>query len=212
MLCISSYTIWLAFTFHRPSISNKHEWLLLLFWWPLEIEGPVCYYHVPYAFQSKYTLCSSLSVKERLPRNRRDIGSLSECRTDKYSERKSIIWPVRQNGRVFVCELSDCGFDYRCCHILCLNGFAKLQNARRASRQPVLKGNCPTCFYVLALSVYWMVCYQSVPGGVQGMRFRGHERGASWEESWHERYAGKCTQKYSKHDNEKWWHTNTLDW
>ena len=63
-------------------------------------------------------------------------------------------------------------------------------------------GNCPTCLYMLALSVYWVVCYQSVPGGVQGMRFRGHERGASWEESWHEIYAGKCNQKYSKHDRE----------
>ena len=44
---------------------------------------------------------------------------------------------------------------------------------------------------MLALSVYWMVCYQSGQGGVQGMRFRGHERGTSWEESWHEIYAGK---------------------
>ena len=73
-------------------------------------------------------------------------------------------------------------------------------------------GNCPTCSYVLALSVYWVVCYQSVPGGVQGMRFRGHERGASCEESWHEIDAGKCNQKYSKHYKERWWHTNTLDW
>ena len=27
--------------------------------------------------------------------------------------------------------------------------------------------NGPTCLYMLALSVYWMVCYQTVPGGVQ---------------------------------------------
>ena len=144
---------------------------MLLFWWPLENEGPVCYYHVTYAFQSEYTLCSSLNVKERLPRNRRDIWSLSEYRTDKYSQRKSIIWPVSHNGWVFVCELSDCGFEYRYCHILCLNALAKLQNARGTSRQSVLMGNCPTGLYVLALSVYWMVFYQSVPGGVQGMRY-----------------------------------------
>ena len=119
---------------NSESNSNNNESLLLLFWWPLESEGPVCYYHVMYAFQSEYALCSSLNVKERLPRNRRDIWSLSEYRTDKYSQRKSIIWPVWQNGWVFVYELSDCGFEYRCCHILCLNAFAKLQNARGASR------------------------------------------------------------------------------
>ena len=96
--------------------------------------------------------------------------------------------------------------------ILCLNTFAKLQNARGAPRQPVLMGKCPTCLYVLALSIYWMVYYQSFPGGVQGMGLCGHERGGSWEESWHEIYAGKCTQKYSKHDKERWWHTNSLDW
>ena len=39
-----------------------------------------------------------------------------------------------------------------------------------------------------------MVYYQSVLGVVQGMRLCGHETGASWEESWHEIYAGKRTQ------------------
>ena len=188
---------------NSESNSNNNESLLLLFWWPLESEGPVCYYHVTYAFQSEYTLCSSLNVKERLPRNRCDIWSLSEYRTDKYSQRKLVIWPVWQNDWVFVCKLSDCRFEYRCCHILCLNAFAKLQNARGASRQPVLIGNFSTCWYVLALSVYWMVCYQSGQGGVQGMRFRGHERGTSWEESWHEIYEGKYTEKYSKYDKER---------
>ena len=78
---------------------------------------------------------------------------------------------------MFVYELSDYGFEYRSCHILCLNAFAKFQNARGASCQPVTMGNCPTCLYLLALSVYLMVFYQSVPGSVQGMRFRGHVRG-----------------------------------
>ena len=47
-----------------------------------------------------------------------------------------------------------------------------------------------------------MVSYQSVPGGVRGIRFCGHEKGACWEESWHEMYPGEGTQKYSKDDKE----------
>ena len=47
----------------------------------------------------------------------RDIWSLSEYRADKYSQRKSIIWPVRQNGWVFFYEQNDCGFEYSGCHI-----------------------------------------------------------------------------------------------
>ena len=200
----------MAFTLNRPSNSNSNESLLLLFLWSLESEGPVSYYHLTYAFPSEYTLCSSLNVKKRLPRNRRDIWSLSEYRTDKYSQRKTIICPVWQNGWVFVCELSDCGFEYPYCHILCLNAFAKLQNARGASHQPVLMGNCPTCFYVLTLLVYWMVSYQSQV--VCKAWDSVATRDTTWGESWHEIYAGKCTQKYSKHDKVRWWHTNSLDW
>ena len=84
MSCFSSYTIYLPFTFHKPSNSNNNESLLLLFWRPLESEDPVYYYHVTYAFQSEYTLCSFLNFKERLPRNRCDIWSLSKYRTDEY--------------------------------------------------------------------------------------------------------------------------------
>ena len=36
--------------------------------------------------------------------------------TDKYSQRNSVIWSVRLNGRAFVYELSGCGFEFRCCH------------------------------------------------------------------------------------------------
>ena len=64
--------------------------------------------------------------------------------------------------------------------VLCLNAFAKLQNAR------VLMNNFPTCLYVLALSVYWMVCCQSIPGDMHGMRSCGHEWVTSLEENWHE--------------------------
>ena len=112
--CFSSFTKIFALHFQN---SNNSESLLLLFWWPLESEGPVCSYHIMYAFQSEYALCSSLNVKERLPRNRHDIWSLGEYCTDKYSQHKSIIRPVWQNGWVFVYKLSDCGFEYRCCHI-----------------------------------------------------------------------------------------------
>ena len=38
-------------------------------------------------------------------------------RTDKFSQHSSIIWPVWQNGCVFVYELSDCGFESCSCHL-----------------------------------------------------------------------------------------------
>ena len=39
-------------------------------------------------------------------------------RTDKYSQHRSIIWPVGLNGRVFVYKLSGCGLESRCCHLI----------------------------------------------------------------------------------------------
>ena len=39
-------------------------------------------------------------------------------RTDKYSQHWSIIWPVWLNGWVFVHELSGCGFESRCSHLI----------------------------------------------------------------------------------------------
>ena len=38
-------------------------------------------------------------------------------RTDKYSQRSSITFPVQLNGRGFVYELSGCGFDCSCSHL-----------------------------------------------------------------------------------------------
>ena len=128
---------------NSESNSNSNKSLLLLFWWPLEREGPVCYYHVMYAFQSEYALCSSTNVKERLPWIRCDIWSLSKYRTENYSQRKSIIRSFWQKGWVFVYKLSDCGF-----------AFPKLQNTRVESCQPVLMGNCPAFFiYVGPISL-----------------------------------------------------------
>ena len=42
-------------------------------------------------------------------------------RTDRYSKHSSIIWPVWPNGWVFVYELSGCGFESRCCHLICFH-------------------------------------------------------------------------------------------
>ena len=42
-----------------------------------------------------------------------------------------------------------------------------------------------------------MACYQSVPDSVAT-----RDVPLSWEESWHEMYAAKRTQKYSKDDKE----------
>ena len=39
-------------------------------------------------------------------------------RTDKYSQLSSIIWPVWLNDWVFVYELSGCGFESRCSHLI----------------------------------------------------------------------------------------------
>ena len=54
----------------------------------------VCSYHVTYAFQSESTLYSCLNVKELLARNRREIGSLSDCngtRTHNHLVRKRTV-------------------------------------------------------------------------------------------------------------------------
>ena len=165
-----------------------------------------CMLFFTFSFQCEYTLFSSLNVKESLPQNRRDIWSLHEYRTDKFTKLNESIWTqyYMWQQQYWILLLSHI--------VLCLNAFAKLQNVTGASRHPVVMGNCSTCLYVLALSVYWMACYQPVPGSVQGMRLCGHERDASWEENWHEIYAGKCTQKHNKHDKNKWWYTNSLDW
>ena len=38
--------------------------------------------------------------------------------TDKYSQHSWIIWPVWPNSLVFVYELSGCGFESRCIHLI----------------------------------------------------------------------------------------------
>ena len=39
-------------------------------------------------------------------------------RTEKYSQHSSIIWPVWPNGWVFFYEVSGCGFESRCSHLI----------------------------------------------------------------------------------------------
>ena len=53
-----------------------------------------------------------------LKRARDMIRTYSQMhRTDKYSQHSSIIWPVSLNGRVFVYELSGCGFESSGSHL-----------------------------------------------------------------------------------------------
>ena len=57
-------------------------------------------------------------------------------RTDKYSQLSSIIWPVWLNGWVFVYELSGCGFESRCSHLIFRYGACFEQGV------PWHSGNC----------------------------------------------------------------------
>ena len=76
----------------------------------------VCSYHVTYAFQSESTLFSCLNVKELLAQSRREIWSLSDCNWTQTNnhlvhERALNHLDIWLNGRVFIYELSCCGFD-----------------------------------------------------------------------------------------------------
>ena len=75
MFIILYHVIALHFQNSNNSESNisNNESLLLLFWWPLESEGPACY-HLMYAFQSEYALCSSLMSKNGFL----ETGAISE--------------------------------------------------------------------------------------------------------------------------------------
>ena len=44
------------------------------------------------------------------------IKSYSQCtmQINKFSQRSSIIWPIRLNGWVFVYEISGCKFEFHC--------------------------------------------------------------------------------------------------
>ena len=87
----------------------------------------VCSYHVTYAFQSEFTLFNCLNVKQLLARSRRKISSLSDCNwartysqmhgTNKHPQHSSVILQLCLNGRVFVYELSGCGFQSSCSHL-----------------------------------------------------------------------------------------------
>ena len=87
----------------------------------------VCSYHVTYAFQSEFTLFNCLNVKQLLARSRSEISRLSDCNwartcsqmhgTNKYSQHSSVILQLWLNDRVFVYELSGCGFQSSCSHL-----------------------------------------------------------------------------------------------
>ena len=86
---------------------------------------------------------------------------------------------------------------------LCLNAFAKLQNARGASSHPVLMG--------IALLVYMCWPYQSTECFVisplqvvcRARDLWPQVRCLLRRKSCHKIYAGKRTQKNSKHDKER---------
>ena len=84
----------------------------------------VCCYHATYMFDSEPTLCSCVNVKEVLVRNRRDVWSLSGSRgirTHNHLVGKQTLNHLDQlwvNGWVSVYELSGCGFQSGCSHLL----------------------------------------------------------------------------------------------
>ena len=57
-------------------------------------------------------------------------------RTDKYSQHGLIIWPVWPNGWVFFDEVSGCGFESRCSHLIFRYGACLQQGV------PWHSGNC----------------------------------------------------------------------
>ena len=82
----------------------------------------VCSYHVTYAFYSESTHCSRLNVIEILAQNSCNIWSLTDFNGNRTHnnlvlKRTPTIkpnWPVGLNGRVFVYELSGCGYESHC--------------------------------------------------------------------------------------------------
>ena len=82
-----------------------------------------CFYHVTlYAFYSQPALSSCLNVKELLAQKGWDIWGLSDCNGigthSPVGNRALNHWPVWLNGSVFVYQLSSCGFESRCSHIV----------------------------------------------------------------------------------------------
>ena len=61
-------------------------------------------------FQSESTLYSCLNVKELLAQSWREILSLCDCNWTSTHNHLVHKWQVWLNGRVFIYELSGCGF------------------------------------------------------------------------------------------------------
>ena len=84
----------------------------------------VCSYHFTYTFHSESTLYSCLNVKELLARNRRNIGSLSDCNgtlIHNHLDRKRTLDHLAQLAKWLSCFVSTylCGaFDcmFLSCH------------------------------------------------------------------------------------------------
>ena len=68
--------------------------------------------------RSSLTFRATIECGLTLKRVRDLIKTYSRMnRTDKYAQRRSIIWPVWLNGWVFVYELSGCGFKSSYSHL-----------------------------------------------------------------------------------------------
>ena len=129
---------------HRTDKYSQHSSIIF----PVEINGWVFVYELSVCgFESRYghlNLWFCACFEQGVPWHsgnyevwlHSDIQATLECgftlkrvrnmirtdsqmhRTDKYSQDSSIIWPVGINDWMFVYELSGCGFESRCSHLI----------------------------------------------------------------------------------------------
>ena len=98
--------------FFKPKLNHLAKLTKWLSWfWKVicTVHLTLCYYHGPYAFQSKSKLYICLDVKELLARNRRDILSLSDCnrtRTHNHLVRKRTLNHLAKLAKWLICVVS----------------------------------------------------------------------------------------------------------
>ena len=117
----------------------------------------VCSCHATYAFQSEFTLCNCLNVKERLARSRFEIWSLSGCnwtRTLNHLVLKRTLNHVAKlaffTGLVY--KLSGSGFESSCSYIL----EAFIHNVARSFNNGFLWGHVTNWIFL-----YLCICRKS---------------------------------------------------
>ena len=86
--------------------------------WDFPFSISFCFYIAPVSSKEFLNIQATLECEFSLKCIRDMIRTYSQMhRTDKYSQHSSVIWPVWLNGRVFVYELSGCGFDSSWSHL-----------------------------------------------------------------------------------------------